>query len=172
MRILAGSSIVLAASLAYAAPAKLVVRSNAFASGDTIPVQYTCDGAGKAPQLEWSAAPAGTRSIAILVDDTDAANGPFTHAIVTGLPASQTTIDLGGAQPAGVSLTRNDTETVGYLAPCPEDGRHHYHYRVFALDAPVRTPRLTGVVSRAAFLRGIEGHVLAQGELVGVYESR
>ena len=172
MRIFVGSSILLAATVAYAAPAKLVVKSTAFSSGAAIPVQYTCDGAGKAPQLEWSAAPAGTKSIAILVDDTDAQNGPFTHAIITGLPADQITLDLGGALPAGVSITRNNTKGMGYLAPCPEDGRHHYHYRVFALDAPIRTPRLTGVVSRAAFLRGINGHVLAEGELVGVYESR
>jgi phosphatidylethanolamine-binding protein (PEBP) family uncharacterized protein len=54
------------------------------------------------------------------------------------------------------------------MAPCPPSGTHHYHFRVYALDR-----KLDGhSANRAAFLRAIEGRVLAQGELVGLYKAR
>jgi Raf kinase inhibitor-like YbhB/YbcL family protein len=172
MRTLLGSSVVLAASVASAEPTRLAVTSDAFRSDDAIPVQYTCDGAGKAPTLSWTKVPADTKSIAILVDDPDAERGPFTHLLATNIPSTQTSLDLGGAAPAGASIMRNDTESEGYLAPCPENGLHHYHFRVYALDAPVRRAPVTRAVTRETFLRGLRGHVLAEGELVGIYESR
>ena len=170
MRVLVGSSILFASVVAAAAPATLDVRSPAFLSGAAIPVQYTCDGAGRAPALTWSNVPAGTQSVAILVDEPDAKDGPFTHLIVTNLPADQTSEDLGAALPPDASVTRNDAGSLGYLAPCPEDGAHRYHYRVYALDLKVRRAPATRAVTRASFLRGIAGHVLAEGELVGTYE--
>lgn len=172
MRFLVGSTIVLSAVVAGAAPATINVSSPAFVAGDVIPVQFTCDGAAKAPTLAWSNVPAGTQSVAILVDDPDAKDGPFTHMLVTNLPADQTSIDLGAALPAEASVTRNDAGSLGYLAPCPEDGSHRYHYRVFALDLKVRRAPATRAVTRASFLRGIDGHVLAQGELVATYVRR
>ncbi|MGE5184574.1 MAG: YbhB/YbcL family Raf kinase inhibitor-like protein [Acidobacteriota bacterium] len=150
---------------------KLVVTSNAFGSGGAIPVRYTCDGAGKAPTLTWSAVPQGTKTIAILVDDPDAERGPFTHLLVTDLPPELRSLNLGDAPPGGANVLLNDTGSPGYLAPCPEDGHQAYHYRVYALDATtVPTPGTT-VVTRDGFLRAIEGHVLAEGELVGVYDG-
>lgn len=165
MRILLGLSIILAATVADAAPPRLDVTSDAFDVNGSIPVQFTCDGAAKAPTLTWSAAPAGTRSIAILVEDADAVRGPFTHMMITNVPPDRTTVDLGGALPKGAMAARNDNGNTDYLAPCPQDGEHHYHYRVFALDARVGR----GPTTRAGFLRGIQGHVLAEGDLVGVY---
>ena len=92
--------------------------------------------------------------------------------LVTNLPADETSLDLGAALPAEASVTRNDAGSLGYLAPCPEDGAHRYHYRVFALDLKVRRAPATRAVTRASFLRGIDGHVLAQGELVATYVRR
>lgn len=156
--------------VADAAPAKLTVTADAFTANDTIPVQYTCDGAAKKPVLSWSSVPADTKSIAILVDDPDAADGPFTHALVTNIPPGEKTLDFNAAMPQGSVLERNDTGSDGYLAPCPENGVQHYHFRVYALDAPIRRARVTRAVTRDSFLRGIAGHVLAEGEIVGVYE--
>jgi len=171
MRVLVGSSILFAAAAASAAPAKLSVSSTAFLADGAIPVQFTCDGAGRAPALTWTGVPADTRSVAILVDDPDAKNGPFMHMLVTNLSPDQTSLDLGAALPAEASLARNDTGSLGYLAPCPQDGTHRYHYRVLALDEPVRRAPATRRVTRESFLRGVEGHVLAEGELVGTYEK-
>jgi Raf kinase inhibitor-like YbhB/YbcL family protein len=172
MRFLIGSSVLLSAALAGAAPAKLTVMSDAFAPTAAIPIEYTCDGAARAPMLTWSAVPAGTRSIAILIDDPDSERGAFTHLLVTNLPPDLESLDLGTALPADASVTRNDSGATGYLAPCPQDGTHHYHYRVYALDARIARAPATRAVTRAAFLRGITGHVLAEGELVGVYAAR
>ncbi len=172
MRVLVGSSIVFVAAVASAAPARLTVSSPAFLAGDAIPVQFTCDGAARAPTLQWSGVPADTKSIAILVDEPDAKDGPFTHMMVTNLSPQQTTLDLGAALPPDVSVMLNDAGSLGYLAPCPQDGTHRYHFRVFALDQPVRRAPATRAVTRASFLRGIDGHVLAEGDLVGVYEKR
>lgn len=172
MRILFGTSVVLVAAVANAAPARLEVTSVAFDSGAAMPVQLTCDGAAKAPTISWSTVPADTKSIAILVDDTDAERGPFTHMLVTNLSPDRRVLDLGSAMPADASVLRNDTGDTGYAAPCPQNGRHHYHYRVFALDARIRSAPVTRSVSRESFLRGVAGHVLAEGELVGIYEGR
>jgi Raf kinase inhibitor-like YbhB/YbcL family protein len=172
MRTLLGLSIVLASTAAAAQPAQLNLSSNAFDPTSEIPVQYTCDGAGEAPRLRWNEVPAGTRSIAILVDDPDARLGPFTHFLVTNLPPSLTELDLGGALPADALASRNDAGTNGYLAPCPQDGTHHYRYRVYALNARHKAPPPNKYVTRDAFLRGIEGHVLAEGELTAAYKAR
>jgi Raf kinase inhibitor-like YbhB/YbcL family protein len=172
MRVFVGSLVVFSSMLATAAPATLNVSSPAFATGDAIPVQFTCDGAARAPTLTWSGLPAGTQSVAILVDEPDAKDGPFVHMLIANVPPDQTSLDLGAALPAEASVTRNDAGTMGYLAPCPEDGQHRYHYRVYALDMKVRRAPATRAVTRASFLRGIAGHVLGQGELVGTYERR
>jgi len=172
MRFFTCSVLLLSAAVAEAAPATLTVTSDAFAPTAAIPIDYTCDGAGTAPLLQWSTVPAGTKSVAVLVDDGDAERGPFTHALVTNLPADQPTLDLGSAPPAGAMVTLNDSGTPGYLAPCPENGVHHYHFRVYALDARIARAPATRTVTRASFLRGIAGHVLAEGDLVGVYAAR
>lgn len=172
MRVLLGSSIVLAAAIAGAAPATLTVTSDAVGAGSEIPVEFTCDGAANAPRIEWSAVPPETKSIAILVDNPDALRGPFTHLLVMNLPPTQTSLDLGEALPVDASAARNDAGTLGYLAPCPEDGAHRYHFRVYALDERIERAPATRVITRTSFLRGIEDHVLAEGELVGVYEAR
>lgn len=172
MRILLASLVLLVAAAAYAAPERLTVSSDAFVANTAIPVQYTCDGAAKAPTLTWSAMPPDTKSVAILVDDPDAERGPLTHLLVTNLPPNQTSLDLSAAMPSDASVGRNDTGTVGYLAPCPQDGEHHYHFRVYALDGRIRKAPPTHSVTRASFLCGISGHVLSEGELVGTYAPR
>jgi len=137
-------------AVALAAPPRtLEVTSPAFQPNAGIPSVYTCDGARKSPPLAWSAVPPEARSIAILVDDPDAPRGVYTHWIVTDLDPILTTLPAN--QP-------------GYSAPCPPGGTHHYRFHVFALDT-----KLGHVGTRDELLKAIEGHVLAEGELVGTY---
>ena len=87
--------ILFAASGASANSTKsLTVTSNAFKANETIPTEYTCEGANKAPPLSWSNVPADAKSVAILVDDPDAPKGVFTHWIKTNIPPSQTALRL------------------------------------------------------------------------------
>jgi Raf kinase inhibitor-like YbhB/YbcL family protein len=142
-----------------------VVRSSAFATNESIPGEYTCYGDGKRPPLSWSQVPAGTKSIAILVDDPDAPKGTFTHWIVTNVPPTVTSLPADAPLPKGASEGKNSMGKRGYIAPCPPSGMHHYHYFVYALDT-----RIAPAATRADLLSAIEGHVLASGQLVGMYE--
>lgn len=146
------------------ATAAIQVTSSAFASNEPIPSEYTCDGHASAPPpISWSKVPAGTKSIAVLVDDPDAPGGSFTHWLVTGIPASTTSLDK--SLPEGATAAKNGVGAMGYWGPCPPAGRHHYYFRVYALDTPLTAS------NRAEFLSASRGHILAVGQLVGTYEK-
>jgi Raf kinase inhibitor-like YbhB/YbcL family protein len=148
--------------------ASLTVTSKSFPSGGAIPVDYTCDGADKSPQLTWSAPPAGTKSLTVLVDDPDAPGGDFTHWIVFNLrpdtlsvPEAADPTELGGV------VGTNGFNRVQYSGPCPPRMElHHYYFRVFALDA---TLGVTSGAAREAVDAAMSGHVLAEGALVGTF---
>ena len=145
----------------------LEVTSTAFGKNEAIPVEYTCEGGNMSPPLAWSAVPATTKSIAILVEDRDAPRGTFTHWLVTGISPTTTSLGKEGNLPTGAVVMKNDKGETGYAGPCPPSGTHHYHFRVFALDlAKVKA------MSRADFLIEIKGHTLASGDLVGTYAKQ
>jgi Raf kinase inhibitor-like YbhB/YbcL family protein len=145
---------------------KLEVTSQAFAEGESIPSEFTCDSTQSSPPLAWSGIPKDTKSVAILVEDPDAPKGTVTHWLVTGLSPTTTSLDAAAPLPAGAIAGKNEKGVAGYMGPCPPTGRHHYHFRVFALDATLTAK------TRATFLPAITGHVLASGELVGTYEKQ
>jgi len=147
--------------------ASLTVTSSAFSANGTIPAEYTCDGSQTSPPLSWSGAPADAKSIAILVEDPDAPKGTFTHWLVTDIPTTTTSLDKGASLPDGAMAVKNDKGDAGYAPPCPPTGRHHYHFRVFALDKT-----LGKITTRSEFLSAIKGHVLAQGDLIGTYQKQ
>ncbi|HEY1550092.1 MAG TPA: YbhB/YbcL family Raf kinase inhibitor-like protein [Kofleriaceae bacterium] len=165
-------SLAFVASTAYAMPTdqdptQLEVSSPAFNANQPIPAEYTCDGAGTSPAMNWSTPPAGTRSVAVLAEDTDAPNGVFTHWLLTDINPRMTHLAKGGAIPAGAFSVNNDKGKPGYTGPCPSDGTtHHYHFHVYALDVV-----LDKAMTHSAFASAIQGHVLAQGELVGTFEK-
>jgi Raf kinase inhibitor-like YbhB/YbcL family protein len=146
----------------------LGVSSTSFSSNGEIPVDYTCDGANKSPELAWSAPPRGTQSFAVVVDDPDAPTGTFTHWIVynlgadaRSLPEATDPATVGGA--SGLSDSKRPT----YGGPCPPRlEMHHYNFRVFALNAPL----VVGTEpDRDAIDAAMSGHVLAVGTLVGAF---
>lgn len=143
----------------------LDVTSSAFGANETIPPKYTCDGEGVSPPLSWSNVPEATRSVAILVDDPDAPDGPFTHWLVTDLPPTARTLPEGGVLPRDASAGRTDAGNTSYYGPCPTHGRHRYRFHVYALDTT-----LGRAESREDFLSAIDGHVLDDGELVATYQ--
>ncbi len=146
---------------------KLTVTSTAFQDNGAIPAEYTCDGAEKSPPLSWSKVPAGTKSIAILVEDPDAPKGTFTHWLVTDIPPTTTSLAAGSALPSGAMAMKNSKGDKKYAGPCPPSGTHHYHFHVYALDS-----KIANADSKSQLLASMDGHVLAEGELVGTYEKR
>ena len=146
----------------------LELRSTAFAEGAPIPVRHTCEGADVSPPLAWSELPAGTVSLAILVDDPDAPGGTFTHWLAWGIDPVPGILAEGAAPPGE---GRNGFGGRGYRGPCPPrgDGPHRYVFRMFALDAPLQ---LDSGTDERAFQAGVAGHVLGTGEMHGTYERR
>lgn len=147
-------------------PASLEVTSSAFANNQPIPTELTCEGTDPGPPpLTWSRVPTGTKSIALLVDDPDAPSGAFTHWLVTNI--SPRTTAISGGLPDGAVPAKNDYGTIGYAPPCPPHGRHHYQFRVYALDIAFHN-----TMTRAEFLSATRGHVLAMGQLIGTYQKQ
>ena len=146
----------------------LAVTSRSLPSSHAIPVDYTCDGADKSPQLTWSAPPPGTKTFAIFAEDPDAPGGTFTHWIAYNVPGDARELPE-AADPAtlGGAVGNNDFNRPGYSGPCPPKGElHRYYFRVFALNAAVD---LTPGSTRAAVDEALTGHVLARGALVGTF---
>ena len=151
---------------------ELAVLSAAFAMGAAIPERHACGPCS--PPLSWSEVPAGTQSIAVLCDDSDAPAGDWVHWVVFNLAPDvrelPESVARDGALPGGAIQGMNDYDRNGYDGPCPPPGRlHHYHFKVFALDARLA---LGASARKADLLQAMRGHVLAQGELVGTYARK
>jgi Raf kinase inhibitor-like YbhB/YbcL family protein len=148
------------------------LRSQAFAAGAAIPRQFTCQGDDRSPPLAWSDAPAGTRSLALIVDDPDAPDPahprptPWVHWVVYNLPADTSALAAGASLPAGARAGSSDRGQTAYHGPCPPIGRHRYVFTLYALDAVL--PDL-GAVTASALRDAMRGHVLGTAELVGTY---
>jgi len=143
------------------------LSSPAFPHGGHIPEQYTCDGENLPPHLVWTSAPAEARSFAIIMDDSDAPGGTFTHWVLFDIPGDRTDLPS-GARSDGVGVSgRNSRGSIGYTGPCPPSGTHRYVFRVYALD--VETLGLTAGAPREAVEEAMVGHTLATAVLTGRY---
>jgi Raf kinase inhibitor-like YbhB/YbcL family protein len=152
----------------------LSLTSPAFKHGDAIDAEYTCEGKDASPELQWSGAPAATKSFALIVDDPDAPDPrapkmTYVHWVLYDIPADSTGIPKAGEGAAGTRDGKNDWKRIGYGGPCPPIGRHRYFFKLYALDA------LLGNLNhptKAQLLEKMKGHVLEQAELMATYEKR
>jgi Raf kinase inhibitor-like YbhB/YbcL family protein len=146
------------------------LTSAAFAAGEPILLKYTCDGDDVSPPLAWTEPPAGTQSLALICDDPDAPVGTWVHWVLYNLPAEARA--LPEAVPAVADLPdggrhgNNSWRRLGYGGPCPPSGTHRYFFKLYALDTALD---LAAGASKKELLGAMEGHVLAQAELMGVY---
>jgi Raf kinase inhibitor-like YbhB/YbcL family protein len=151
------------------------LESAAFEEGGTIPKVNTCDGTGTSPPLEWSGVPETARSLSLIVEDPDAPGGTFTHWVLFDLPPDLKGLSEGIPPEGEVKLTpggatarqgKNDFGKLGYGGPCPPGGIHRYNFLLYALDAG---PDLKPGATREELLRVLQGHILAEGRLMGRY---
>lgn len=157
--------------------ATLAVRSAAFHEGAEIPVRYTCEGADVPPALEWTGAPAGTRSFALVVDDPDAPDPAapqrtWVHWILYDLPPGCTGLpEAVGREglPTGTRQGVNDWKRTGWGGPCPPIGRHRYFFKLYALDEPLGD---LGAPTKARLEAAMKGHVLAEARIMGTYQKQ
>ena len=154
---------------------RMTLRSEAFADGKPIPTMYSGDGEDRSPPLAWEPAPAGTREFALICDDPDAPGGDWVHWVIYKIPASANALPEGFSSqaelkaPVGILQGQNSWETIGYRGPQPpkKHGPHHYYFRLYALDGPLE---LKAGATKQELLSAMQGHVIGQGQLVGVYE--
>jgi Raf kinase inhibitor-like YbhB/YbcL family protein len=151
----------------------LTLTSPSFRHNGPIPEHHTCDGADTPPPLEWSGAPQGTKSFALIVDDPDAPDPKapqrtYVHWVLYDIPASVSTLaDTSTGFPKSARQGTNDWNRTGYGGPCPPVGRHRYFFKLYALDTTLGGK---GAMTKAQLEKAMDGHVIEKAELVGTYE--
>jgi len=155
-----------------------ILKSPAFEPGTVIPRRHTGDGEDLSPPLTWSGLPPDTRELALIVDDPDAPSPqPWVHWVIFKIPAADSAIAEGvppkpaPSFPSGAIQGKNSWGTIGYRGPAPPKGHgvHRYHFRLFALDAPLS---VAAGIDKPGLLKAMQGHILAEAELVGIYQRR
>jgi Raf kinase inhibitor-like YbhB/YbcL family protein len=152
------------------------LASSAFDDQGPIPAKHSCQGEDISPALTWSGIPPGTKSLALIVDDPDAPDPrapkmTWVHWVLYNIPPQ--TQDLPEAVapsdlPPKTLEGLNDWKRTGYGGPCPPIGRHRYFHKLYALDTVL--PDL-GTPTKAQLETAMQGHILAETELMGTYEK-
>jgi Raf kinase inhibitor-like YbhB/YbcL family protein len=159
-------------------PRRIEVHSDAFLDQGLIPVRYSGEGDNISPPLRWSGVPEQARELVLVCEDPDAPMlTPFVHWVVRGIPPQQSSLPEAvdkvprPADVQGAVQGKNSGQKVGYTGPIPPPGHgpHHYHFELFALDRPLDPNQMP---DRESLRKAMAGHVLACGEVVGVYERR
>jgi hypothetical protein len=150
---------------------QMLIQSSAFNEGETIPRKHTCDAEDISPQISWSGVPEGTKSLLLICDDPDAPMGTWAHWVLFGISPDVNElpegVNAGDAAPGGPTEGRNDFGRLGYGGPCPPAGpAHRYVFKLYAVDDE---PVLAAGATKTEALRAIEGHIVAEGRLMGRY---
>ena len=150
---------------------QIEIKSAAFEQGGMIPRQYTCDGKDVSPPLAWSSIPEGTKTLALICDDPDAPMGTWVHWVLFNIPAHikelPENIPPQKELENGAKQGTNDFPMIGYGGPCPPSGTHRYYFKLYALDTEID---LDAGITKAQLLKAMEGHILAEGQLMGRYK--
>jgi len=144
----------------------ITLTSPEFATNTNIPVKYTHDGKNISPPLKISGVPQSAVTLALVVDDPDGDKGVVTHWIAWNIAPTSTSISE-NTKPG--TQGKNEKGELGYMGPNPPTGAHHYHFTVYAIDKKLD---LSAGATKDQLLKAIEGHILASGELIGIYEKK
>lgn len=153
---------------------KIELTSPAFTEGKSIPSKHTCDDRDASPELHWKGVPPEAKSLALIADDPDAPVGTWVHWVLYDLAPTTASLpeDLDKSQfvAGGAKQGLNDFKRLGYGGPCPPQGKpHRYFFKIYALDRPVG---LQPGATKQDLLKAVEGHVLAEGQLMGTYQRK
>ena len=140
--------------------------SRSFSDKQKIPKKHTCDGENQSPPLSIGGIPEGTVSLALIVDDPDAPSGRWTLWLVFNIPPQFDEIPEGSVPPSAI-IGINSFGNQNYGGPCPPPGpSHRYFFKVYALD---RLLELQQGTTQSLLEKAMEGHILAQAQLIGIY---
>ena len=169
------------------------VTSTQFNETRRIPRKYSCTHEGVSVPISWGDVPEGTVSLALLVESNQAPGALWVHWLLWGMPPDLRALpeavpngpDAPDVGPSAVQGTNSDNE-LGWVGPCPvpvvvdagvmkgrsaylpsavhDHSVSQYYFRLYALDIDLQ---LDSGATKEAFLKAIDGHILAGGELVG-----
>ena len=142
----------------------LSVASPAFEDNSPIPPKYTCQGENINPPISIEHIPADTKSLVLIVDDPDAPGGNFDHWIVWNILPTETILENTIPGTEG----KNDYGINHYKGPCPPSGTHRYFFKVYALDTMLD---LKSGNDKKTVEKAMQQHILASGELIGLYKK-
>jgi len=152
----------------------LELTSEAFVNGQSIPAKYACTGRNISPALTWNDPPAGTQSLALIVDDPDAPMGTWVHWVLFNIKSDtrnlQEDLPIMGknVDANAIYVGKNSSGRIGYDGPCPPSGTHRYYFKLYALDTTIN---LLPGATKEQVLKEMQGHILAQGELMGIFSK-
>jgi hypothetical protein len=158
-----------------AIPKTVILHSISFSAGGDIPPSYTCKGEGVSPEVSWEGVPDNARSYVLIATDWDGPSprlrlGNFTHWLLFNIPqgvhevkSAVRPIELGQEK---ITVGDNSSGVAAYVPPCPPLGKHRYVFRLYALDVPQIHP---AAPDRNGVMDAMIGHVLAYGEIVGLF---
>jgi Raf kinase inhibitor-like YbhB/YbcL family protein len=144
------------------------ISSVVFEDQASIPPKYTCDAENISPPLTFVNVPESARSLVLIVDDPDAPAGDWVHWLVWNLDPKLGGLSEGQA-PSGAVQGLNDFGKNNYGGPCPPSGTHRYQFKLYALDTSLN---LSPQAKKKDLLAAIEGHILEQAILVGLYQKQ
>lgn len=147
--------------------ASMKLTSLAFTNNNTIPSEFTCDGADISPPLTISDVPKNAKSLALIMDDPDAPIGTFVHWVVWNILPDAKEI-MKGDEPDGIQGTTG-FRRLGYGGPCPPSGTHRYFFKLYALDTELNLPEGS---AKHDLENAMQGHIIAQAQLMGTYKRR
>jgi len=157
--------------------AVLEILSDALGADGAVDLRHSAYGDNLSPPLRWTPVE-GAGAYALILEDPDAPRErPFVHWLIWNIPGGAATLPEGLPNSARLVTPqhavqgRNDNGSFGYFGPRPPPGHgpHHYHFQMFALDGPLTLkPETTDL---RALTDAMKGRVLADGELVGVFEA-
>ncbi len=156
-----------------AASGTFAITSTAFKEGEMIPQRYACDGQNFSPPLKWQSVPGQAKSLALIADDPDAPAGIWVHWVIFNIPSA--TNGLPENVPTKDSLLdgsvqgKNDSRDIGYDGPCPPGGTHRYYFKLYALDTMLKLPSGS---TKLELLKAMDGHIVAQTQLMGRYSRK
>jgi Raf kinase inhibitor-like YbhB/YbcL family protein len=147
----------------------IALTGDSFQDGGEIPREFTCNGAGKSPNLLWHGTPDQSKSTVVWLDDPDAGN--YVQWLVFDIPPAESGLMAGiGEEPIledGSHQGKNSAGRFGYSPPCPPEGlTHHYEFHVYSLD---RKLDLNPGASNADVEKAMRQHIIAFGKLTATY---
>lgn len=144
------------------------LTSSAFTQGQPILAKFSCKGDDVSPPLAWDEPPAGTKSLALIMDDPDAPMGTWVHWVLFNLPAETRSLAENFQPVAPAIVGKNSWGKNAYGGPCPPSGTHRYFFKLYALDTMLS---LSSNADKKSLLTAMEGHILAQAELMGTFSK-